>query len=107
MVLKNPSEIIFLTTLFYSQSYRIESGGGRHAPLTMLNDAMLQQGPTQLQPLASTGHLSILQQPVNELAARERALICHLFLLPQLEDGVPAADETGQENIGGWRVSRN
>lgn len=63
--------------------------------LTVLNDAMLLQRPTQLHSLTPALHLPILQEPVNQLAARKRALIQNPVLLPQLQqDGVFVGDET-------------
>lgn len=64
------------------------------APLTMLNDAMLLQCTTQLQSSAPALRLSILKEPVNQLAARKGALIGDTMLFSQLQNGVFAHYET-------------
>lgn len=49
--------------------------------LTMLNDAMLLQCPAQLQSLTPALRFSVLKEPVDQLAAGKRALICNTMLL--------------------------
>lgn len=62
--------------------------------LTVLNDALLLQRTAQLQPPTPTFCLSILKEPVNQLAARKRATICNTVLLSQLQNGILVPYET-------------
>lgn len=62
--------------------------------LTVLNDALPLQCTAQLQPLTATFCLSILKEPVNQLAARKRTTICNTVLLSQLQNGILVPYET-------------
>lgn len=62
----------------------------------MLNDAVLLQGSTQVDPLTPALHLPVLKEPVDELAAGKGAMISHSVLLSQLHDRVFVCDETGE-----------
>lgn len=64
------------------------------SPLTVLNDAMLLQCAAQLQSFMPALCLSVLKEPVNQQAARKRALICNPMLLSQLQNGVLGPCET-------------
>lgn len=68
--------------------------GHLRTPLTVLNDAMLLQCAAQLQSPTAALCLSVLKEPVNQLAARKGAPICNAMLLSQLQDGVLFPYET-------------
>lgn len=55
---------------------------------------MLLQRTAQLQPMTTALCLAILNEPVNQLTAGKRSLICHAVLLSQLQDGVLVPYET-------------
>lgn len=55
--------------------------GQTRTSLTVLNDAMLLQCATQLQSPTPALCLSVLKEPVNQLAARKGALVCNTMLL--------------------------
>lgn len=67
-------------------------------PLTVLNDAMLLQCTAQLQSLSPAICLSILNEIVNQLAARKGALISNTMLLSQLQNGVLVCYKSIREN---------
>lgn len=70
-------------------------------PLTVLDDAMLLQRAAQLQCPPPALRLSVLKEPVDQLATRKGALVRNTVLLSQLQDGalVPyETEETRQEN---------
>lgn len=73
-------------------------------PLTMLNDAMLLQCTAQIQALSPALCFSILKKPVNQLAARKRAMICNTMLFSQLQDGVLVCYKTADKDMKAQRA---
>lgn len=61
----------------------------------MLNDAVLLQCSAEVKSLTSALCLSVLKEPVDQLAAGEGAMIRNAVLLSQLHEGVFVCDETG------------
>lgn len=66
--------------------------------LTMLDDAMLQESPSQLLRLLPGHHLTLRHQPVHELGRHQRPLVGPTLLLPCLQQAVFRVHQSAHRN---------